>query len=253
MNVTEKLLRVFRVDQQLAGLTSRLQGAERFLAEQTRQMEQIEANLSALAGQVRQLSATAADHEGEMKRLDERMAHLREQMNNAKTNKEYKAFLTEVNTLKADRDVAEQAALEHLTKLDEVKKQVAALEAQREERAKVKRVAAEDRDRKADEIRGRVAELQAERDRLAAEVPKDAMALYRELVRQHGDDAMAPLEEQDRRRHEYSCGSCQISLPVEAVNALLRGGAPTRCVSCGCLLYIEKELAESLMAATSKR
>ena len=34
-----------------------------------------------------------------------------------------------------------------------------------------------------------------------AEVPPEAMNLYRELVRRMGDEAMAPVEEQDRRRH----------------------------------------------------
>src|SRR5688572_24457003 len=87
MSVTEKLLRVFRVDQQLRGLQGRLGGAERFLEEQTRQLRQVEAKRDAAAAQLRQLRATIADHEGEMARLDAKLAAIREQMNSAKTNK----------------------------------------------------------------------------------------------------------------------------------------------------------------------
>ena len=48
-----------------------------------------------------------------------------------------------------------------------------------------------------------------------------------------------------------------MAVPVETVSALIRGTAPNaplvRCVSCGCLLYIEKEVAERLQPGQSKR
>ncbi len=253
MSVTEKLLRVFRVDQQLVGLQSRLRAAERFLEEQSRQLAELQTRHDSLGTQLKQMLAMIADHEGEVARLEARIEHLRDQMNNAKTNKEYKAFLVEVNTLKADRDRAEQAALELMTKADELRKQQSAVDAQRTEREKVKDVAAGDREKRADEIRDRVNQLSAERDKLRAEVPEEALRLYAELVRQRGEEAMAPVEEQDRRRHEATCGSCMMSLPVETVNSLIKGGQLTRCVSCGCLLYIEKELAEAMQPGTNKR
>jgi len=114
MSVTEKLLRVFRVDQQLQGLQSRLRAAERFLDEQTKQVHTLDGKRDTLTAQLKKLQATIADHEGEMARVDARVEALREQMNSARTNKDYKAFLTEINTLKADRSTTETAALEQL-------------------------------------------------------------------------------------------------------------------------------------------
>ncbi len=252
MSVTEKLLRVFRVDQQLSGLQSRLKGAEKFLGEQTKQLSSIDQKRDALTSQIKQLQATASDHEGEMARLDARVEVLREQMNNAKTNKEYKAFLTEVNTYKADRGGHETQALELMTKLDALKKSLAELDGQKAERDKVKQVAGTDRDKKADEIKDRLNQLQAERSKLWAEVPEDIQKVYIELVRQKDDEAMAPVEELDRRRHEYNCGSCQMAVPVETVVALLKSSGVTRCVSCGTILYIEKEVAEAVMPASKR-
>jgi predicted nucleic acid-binding Zn-ribbon protein len=141
MSVTEKLLRVFRVDQQLNGLQSRLRVAEKFLEEQTKQLAANDGKREALQTQFKQIQAIVADHEGEMARLDARVEKLREQMTSAQTNKEYKAFLTEMNTFKADKSAAETAALEQMTKLDEFKKQVGELDAQRLEREKVQKVA----------------------------------------------------------------------------------------------------------------
>lgn len=253
MTVTEKLLRVFRVDQQLQGLQGRLKAAERFHDEQTSQIRQVDQKRDGLTTQIKQIQAAAANHEGEMARLDARIASLREQMNSAKTNKEYKAFLTEVNTMKADRDRSEQSALEQMSKVDDLKKQLAELDGQRTDREKVQKVAAGDRDKRADEIKGRVAELQAERNRLATEVDAPSMKVYLELVRQKPDEPMAPIEEQDRKRHEYTCGSCQMSIPVETVSALVRGGSLKLCVSCGCILYIEKEAADAIFEAGTKK
>lgn len=252
MSVTEKLLKVFRVDQQLSGLQSRLKGAEKFLSEQTKQLGSIDQKRDALATQLKQLQATIADHEGEMARLDARVEVLREQMNNAKTNKEYKAFLVEVNTYKADRGTNETAALELMTKVDGLKKTLAELDGQKSERDKVKRVAGDDRDKKAEEIRERLNQLQAERVALWAEVPGDVQKLYIELVRQKDDEAMAPVQELDRRRHEYCCGSCQMAVPVETVVTLLKSSHVTRCVSCGCILYIEKEVADLVLPAAKR-
>jgi predicted nucleic acid-binding Zn-ribbon protein len=252
MSVTEKLLRVFRVDQQLGGLQSRLKAAEKFLDEQTRQLHTIDSKRDSIATQLKQMQAQIADHEGEMARLDARVETLREQMNNAKTNKEYKAFLTEVNTFKADRGTQETAALELMTKADVLKKQLAELDGQKGERDKVRKVAGDDRDKKADEIKDRLNQLQAERAKLWAEVPVDVQKLYIELVRQKGEEAMAPVEELDRRHHEYNCGSCQMAVPVETVVALLKSDKVTRCVSCGCILYIEKDIADTVQPTTKR-
>ncbi len=253
MSVTEKLLRVFRVDQQLQGLESRLQGAEKFHDEQSRHLDSLQTKQRAVTGQLKQLQAQIGEQEVEIKAIDARIERLRDQMNNAKTNKEYKAFLVEVNTLKADRDGIEQAALEQMTKADELRKQQAELDAKVQERGKVRGVAASDRDKRADEIRDRVNELRAERTRLVVEVPGDALAIYEELLRKRADDAMAAVELQDRKRHEATCGSCMMSVPVETLSALIAGSKLIRCVSCGCILYLERETAEALQPAQSKR
>ena len=252
MSVTEKLLRVFRVDQQLGGLQERLKGAEKFLDEQTKQLKGIDTKRDSIQSQLKQMQATIADHEGEMARLDARVETLREQMNSAKTNKEYKAFLTEVNTFKADRGQQETAALELMTKADVLKKQLAELDSQTGNRDKVRQVAAGDRDKREDEIKDRLAQLRAEREKLVAEVPADVLKMYAELVRTKGDEAMAPLQELDRRHHEYHCGSCQMALPIETVAALIKSQVVTRCVSCGCLLYIEKETADTVQPTTKR-
>lgn len=248
MSVTAKLLRLHRVDQQIRGLRSRIDSAQKYLDEQERLLGAIKTKQDALLAQSRQLQATVHNDEAEMGALDARMAKLRDQLNNSKTNKEYSAMLVEVNTHKADREKIEQRALESMARLDEIKAAGAALAKEHEERAKIRDVARADRDKRAQEVKDRLAELQGERDGAAAEVPRDALVVLEGAIRRHDDDAMAPIQEHSRRHMEYSCGACQVMLPIELVSSILGRGAITQCVSCGAILYMEDALRESMTA-----
>ncbi len=253
MNVTARLLRVYRVDKQLVGLKSRLKAAERFLDEQTRLLTAAESTRSSIEKQLKQTKASILNHEGEMARLEARMAALREQMNSAQTNREYKAFLTEINTFKAEYDENQKAALELMATAEELEKQIAELNAARTDREKVKKVAEGDRAARAEEIRARVDELTAERAALAASVAPSDLAIYEQIFAAHGDEAMAAIEVQDFKRHEFTCGGCMMSVPIEHVSSLLSHGRVTRCPSCRCILYLEADLTERMQTPASKR
>ena len=60
--------------------------------------------------------------------------------------------------------------------------------------------------------------------------------------------ALAEIEEQDRRRMEYTCGACFMSLPIQVVNATLTAqDKPVTCSSCGRILFAKAELKEALI------
>ncbi|MCC6283697.1 MAG: hypothetical protein IT439_00135 [Phycisphaerales bacterium] len=254
MSVTAQLLRLYRVDQQISGLKSRLNAAQRFLDAQTRQLAEIETKREALAGQLRQLQASAANIEGEADASQVRIDHLRKQMDQARTNKEYQAFLVEVNTLKIDKSKKDEEALSFITKVDELKKLMEQLDAQRAERLGVIKIATGDRDKRADEIKDRLAELSAQRDALLTGVPAQAMGVYKDRQKKFGDiegGVMAHIEIHDARRHEFTCASCQMNLPVQVLNALLNGTFST-CSSCGTILFVTEEDAERVTSRTKQ-
>lgn len=252
MDVTARLLRVYQVDRQLAALESRLKAAERFLHDQDRGLSATQSRREALQSQVRQARAMAANVEGEAEQIKAREATLREQMNSARTNKDYKTLLTEVNALKAQREKKEEEAIALLATVDELSGQIAELDKQAGERSKVRDVAASERAERAAEIRDRVAQLRTEREKAVAEVPAEVLAVYIELREQADDDAMAPLEVADRKRHEYTCAACMMAIPMEQAISLLSGKL-TRCPSCTCILYLTAETTDLITPASSKR
>ena len=248
MTVTHKLLALFRVDKEMHGLQARLNAAEHFLAAQTKQLAELGAQAESFQAQIRQLTASESNAEGESKRIAVHIDELREKMNNAATNKEYKALLSEVNNLKGQRDEHDTEAMGFLEKIEELKGKHAELATLLEEREKVRSVAEAERQQRSDEIADKLAELRTKRESLIGDVPKDALRIYEGLLETRGEDAMAPLEIIDRKRHEYICGSSMMSVPVEIAASLIQGKL-TISPNDGCILYLTEEVEEELAGA----
>jgi predicted nucleic acid-binding Zn-ribbon protein len=253
MTVTAKLLRLYLVDKQLRGLTSRLQAAEKYLADQDRLLKELDTKHSSIASQLRLLEATNKNDENEAASLDTRVETLRERMNNAKTSKEHAAFLAEVGTQKDAKKVIEDRMLESMGKIETLRKELAEIETKRDERKTLHKDAIKDRDARAAEIKDRVAELEKEREVAKRDVPSSALATYEARVKMGHEDVMAPVEEQDRRNLEYTCGSCYTHLPIEQVSILLKRGDVTRCTTCQAILYMAQELKADIDAGHEKK
>mgnify|MGYP000908347583 FL=1 len=208
--------------------------------------------MAALGSTLTQQTVIAADQEGETKRLDERMAVIRGQMDKAQTNKEYQAFLTELNTYKAQRDKFETTAIEALAKAEEIRKQLADLEVLRADREKVREHAAKEREERFKEIEGRLNELKSERAACVAEVPSNVMSMFQRLLDLRGDLAMGTVEVIDRKRHEYNCSACMMAIPIDAVSGLISNGRLTRCSSCECVLFLD-ETAQAALKPGGKK
>ncbi len=252
MSVTAKLVRLHRVEIQIRGLTERLHQADRYLKMQDDTLAALDKQAETVRAQLRMAEATLKNDETEAAGIEDRIAKYREQMNAAKTNKEYTAFLTEINTLKADKAKVEERELGQMTKAEELRAQAAKIEAEREDRLKVRTVAKADRDQREAEIHDRLEELKRERVAAADDVPERALAAFQYRITQGHDEIMAPLEEHDRRNREYCCGACQVLLPLEKLNALIGRGELTACTNCGVLLFIEEEVKGNVVSASRK-
>ncbi len=251
MSESANLLKLFRVDQQIRGLRSRLTSAERFLAEQKRLMDELNAKLNIATNQFKIAKTAAAGAEGEAARIEARMNHLREQMNLAKTNKEYSAFLTEVNSLKVLKDEQDRLQLEQLDRVDQLSKQMTDLDSLVKDRRGVATKAQIERDGKEGEIKDRLGELTKERNTVRGGVEASHAKRLEDLMERLGEDSMAQVEEIDRRNHEWSCGACRMAVPAQVLSIITRG-ALVNCPSCGAFLYTETDVASKKLPKAKK-
>jgi predicted nucleic acid-binding Zn-ribbon protein len=253
MSVTAKLVKVFAVDKQIDALQTRLRVAEKVLAEQTKLAGDFESKRAKVESEIKTLQAQAANFEGESKRLEDKINKLKEQMNTAQTNKQFQAFLVEVNTLGNEKGAAEKSALELMEKMDVLRKQADELGAQRSERESMAVVAKTNRDGREAEIKDKLEALKAERATLAAEVPADVLRDYERVFQQRGEDSVAQVELQSRKDQEFTCGACMMLIPVQTVNGILASGKVTTCTNCRCYLFVSDELKQQLAEPNKPR
>jgi predicted nucleic acid-binding Zn-ribbon protein len=232
-----------------------------------RQLQDIETRLRSIHGQVESKRRSLRGHkqreasllrqisehqqliksaQGEADRIEldrksheQHIAKLREALNQAKTNKEYAAALTQLNTDKADSLKLEDTVLAALGRVDELKKKEADLRAVLEKQ----RAHIEAAERAAEEEEARVAqlvsELEAQRQEAADKVPPEALNLFERACDRHDGEAMAAVQQAHPRRIEYTCGGCNMSIPLETVNALQSRDEAQTCQSCLRLLYLD--------------
>jgi predicted nucleic acid-binding Zn-ribbon protein len=246
--VQEQLRALFSLDQQIRGLRSRVDAAGRRLSVHRSRLEQQQRQSQELADQIKHAKTASAALANDAAGLDERIEKIRQTMANVRSNKEYSALLVEVNTLKADRSGMEDQELEHLTRIEELEARAGEIDAKVADQQKlVDQAEAEVTEGKA-EIADQLTNLEQERDAAAEPIADDTLTLYRKLADDNDGEALAEIEEQDRRRMEYTCGACFMSLPIQTVNAALTStDQPVVCPSCGRILYVADSLKEALV------
>ncbi len=247
MGLIKNLVALFLVEGQVRGLRSRLDSAERYLANQNRLLAELEQHGAELETRKRQVQARIAILDLETASLDERLEKLRTELNSASTNKQYTALLTELNKAKLDRTELENRTLEQMEALEQTGADLKKVQGESAERRKVKERAAAELKARHDEVGERLAELEAERRIAAQAIPAKELKIFNEVADAHDGEAMAPIEEIDRRRREYACGSCNLHLPFETLASLLgTADVVVRCTACGRILYLQDETRGAL-------
>ncbi len=248
MSLTEDLISLFHIDSNVRGLRRRLDSAQRYLDAQESLLSDLNQQQEECEVRRRHLRATVANLEGEIEVLDERLEKLRDELNVATTNKQYTAVLTERNVAKLARAEIEDRVLEEMETIEERGKQLEKIAEETTERQKIRKVAEAQLKQRHEEVGQRLAELEVERESAASVIPGGEIKIFNEMAEAYDGEAMGLIEEIDRRRREYACGSCNMHLPFEAVASLLGGGDTlVRCTACGRILYLADETRGALV------
>ncbi len=172
--------------------------------------------------------------------LNTKLDDLTVKLNQAKKNDEYKAIQNQIAHDKNSIEKHEGDILEEMVKVDELLKKLHA------EESEVKHFAAELATLKAkvdDESSGQRQQLdELETALVEAEeiIPIDVRERYRRTVKQHGADAMAPVDF-DKKTQLGACSGCYVSVTAQAVNELINGHHMSFCKTCGRILYLPEE------------
>ncbi|MCK5172083.1 MAG: hypothetical protein KAR47_01755, partial [Planctomycetes bacterium] len=178
------------------------------------------------------------------KTRDDHIAKYRARLNMAKTNKEYSAILTELNTSKADNSKVESQMIDLMKNIEaddadciEIQKQI---DEQKEKLDELRKST----EGKTTELEKEVEDVQAEWDQAADGVPQDTLTVFKRVAETYDGEAMAYVELQDEKAQVYTCDGCFMSLPTEIVNQLMTKDEIMRCTSCTRILALKDSETE---------
>jgi uncharacterized protein len=236
----DALHRLQEIELQIADIRSGIDRKARAVTRQQARIQALDAKITALIAAIRHDQIEADRFDLDVKSQEAEIAKLRQALNAVKTNKEYSAILTQLNTNKADNSKIEEKVLVALTQIDVKKKELAGLQEEKagevtkqgEFQAAVKQTE--------EHAKPKLDRLLAERAKAAESVPAAALQVFNRVANKNEGQALAVVMRTNPKRAEYACGGCNMAINIEQVNAIMSRDEAVLCNSCGRILYLEQ-------------
>jgi predicted nucleic acid-binding Zn-ribbon protein len=236
------LVKLFQVDQKLREAQGRLDATTKNVRVQERRVKDLTDRIAASTARLKERQAHSGVLDSDLKTRDAHIEKLRGQQQQAKNNKEYQAFLVEINTGKVDRNKIEEDALKVLTEIETIQAELKDMTTQVEgEKSKLATMQTQITDKTA-ALKAEIDAIKPERDEAASKISPKARDAFNRLADRFDGEAMSPLIKPDRRREEYSCSACMMDLVRDVYNKLHSRDELVFCPSCQRILYIPDEL-----------
>jgi predicted nucleic acid-binding Zn-ribbon protein len=188
-----------------------------------------------------QLTKVQCDRlELELKTRDEQVNKLRASLNNAKTNKEYAAVLTQLNTTKADNSKIENQILELMKAIETDEAECADIRRQMDEQKQALEQTRKKAEATATEHEVEVNKIQAEWDDAAKTIPPRPLETFQRVAETYDGEAVVKVDQQEGKSAAYSCGGCFMGITAESVNMLMTRDEIIRCPNCTRILVLSE-------------
>ena len=214
--------KIANLENEIATLPKHIASIEKQLESHTRRLEIDRAALNANQRDRKRL-------EGEIQMHEQKISKLKDQMMQAKTNEQYRAFQNEIAYIEAEIRKAEDKILDLMEQSEPLEKNVKA--AENELKAQQQRVEAEKkraRERTAEDQK-ELARVREERNSVAAQMTPEFYAKYERIRKKTKNTPIADAT-------EGRCDACQIALRPQFFQDLRRGDQIMFCESCGRIL-----------------
>lgn len=240
------LERLIRLQQIETATTETRRDIDAFPSKLSALDDQLAAHAQTLAGLEQRVAddrSARAHLEKDLASVQGRLSKYKDQLMEVKTNKEYQAMQKEIATAQEEVARLEDRILERLLESDELTAQVK----QAQQALAAARAGADaERTALADERRAldaRLARLVDERAHLAAEIDRQALALFDTVARQRR--GVAVVEARDGL-----CTSCHVRLRPQVFNDIRSNSVLIQCESCQRILYYDAARNASLPSST---
>jgi len=205
------------------------------------QENQIGSLLNAIKSKKEEIGLTKVQSdrmELDLKVKEDIMTKLRASLNAAKTNKEYAAVLTQLNTTKADCSKIENQVLELLKDIETDEEEIEKLQQQIDEQKQTLEQNRKDTEIMAAKYESEIEEIQTGWHQVANHIPAEQLDVFKRVAETYDGEAIAVVDDQGEKTPSYSCGGCFMSITAETVNLLMSKDDIMRCPNCTRILVL---------------
>lgn len=236
----EALRELQEIELQLVDIRRQLAAKQRLLRQQAERLKSAEQAVLAEKQELKRSQMAVDELDTDLKARDAHLAKLRENLNNVRTNKEYAAILSQLNTERAERQRIETRAFELMEGVESRRKTVAQHETGIGEESSRLSAVQSQFDQTQQTFASRLTSLEKRRDDAATKLGKEALGLFNRVSERYEGEVMARVLRTHPRRDEFICEGCNMSLAAERANALLTRDDIITCDNCGRILFIER-------------
>lgn len=220
--------RIRELQDEISRLPKHIAEIERQLESHTRQLDK---DKTALGNNLKSRKNIELD----IQTHQQKISKLKDQMLQAKTNEQYRAFQNEIAFAEGEIRKGEDRILDLMGEAEVLERNVKAAESAL---AAEKRVVEGEKDKakaRTAEDRKELAVVQKQRSEAAASLPSGLLSLY-ERLRNKSRNGMAIAEVR-----KDLCTSCRMMLRPQFMQELRSGGQVLQCENCRSILYIEEQ------------
>jgi len=227
------LRRLQRIDEQLGQLHSQKEQLPQRLAAAHKDVQDRQERREQVQQQLQRHRLEIDRQELDLRSREQHVARLRQQLNQVRTNREYQAMLTEIQSLEADVSRLEETALAAMGEADELAAEQARLAEEIQETQRQVGAVEEAVSEEAGVLEGQIAGLHQERQEVASRIDPESLAVYERLRGGLSGRVVVPV------RDEH-CGGCHMPLTPQTISELLVSRALVICHRCRRILYLEE-------------
>jgi len=237
--VLNGLIQLQGIENRLRAVKTKLARCRRNVIIQENQVRSLQNSLEAKKEEI-QLTRLQSDRlELELATKDATIAKLRTSLNAAKTNKEYAALLTQLNTTKADNSKLETQILELMKDIETDESECRDIEEQITLQKQKLETTRRDSEQLTTKYQAQIDQVQAEWDARAKTIPSESLEFFKRVAEIYDGEALATIEQHGEKGVSHTCGGCFMSITAECVNLLMTRDDIIRCSNCTRILVLK--------------
>ena len=231
----KKLVDLQKIDTQIYQLNIELTDKPKLIDELKQQFEETKAHLAELDKKYKDLQVQRKNNEVDLQQKEDSIAKSKIQLSELKTNREYTAKITEIESMNADKSQIEEKIILLLDEGEAAAKAVDAEKAKvagrEKEYGQKKKIAEDDMA----VLKDRIKVLESQRQRGLDGIEPSTLVLYDRILKHKSGKAIVAVQ-------NGSCMGCFMSLNPQQINMLKMADQILQCETCQRILYLEEIL-----------